>query len=571
MLLAMCALAGPALSTAAHAADTDLDGIEDDMDNCTEFFNPRQLDGDGDMYGNECDGDLDNDGSITTLDFGILLARIGTQDAAVDYIRDGVVSSADVDYWVSVLHGAPLGPSGRSLSYTSGGLSLGDSDADGWREFGSDPAMADLCPGFYNADANGDVDGDGIGDGCDLCLNLDDSSTRGVDTDGDGIGNACDADYNNDGAVTTMDFGVFMACFQAGPYAEGSPCAEVDSTADGAVTTLDFGSFLAQFIAGIPGESGLVCADPTAQSPSCPAYGRHYDALDGWLGEISGYKPDLQITNTETLTNLDGLANLTSVRSLVISDNAALTNLDGLANSTWDPNNMYILTISNNPVLANVDGLVGVTYVDGDVTVSDNAALTHVDGLVGLSGLRGNLMISDNDALTNVDGLLGLGWTWRYATISNNNALTDVNGLGGLGFVRGLTISDNDTLTSLAGLGYLYEVSEYLLISNNHALTNMSGFEGLETVTSLIISDNDALTSLDGFERLEDAQELIISNNDVLTSLGGFGGLWRMVSWSAFIQDNASLCQDDAFGFVNARRGLLAGTVSISNNLGTCP
>jgi hypothetical protein len=49
----------------------------------------------------------------------------------------------------------------------------------------------------------------------------------------------------------------------------------------------------------------------------------------------------------------------------------------------------------------------------------------------------------------------------------------------------------------------------------------------------------------------------------------------RLSPWqgwtSAFIQDNLSLCQDDAVDFVNARRGWRVPTVSISNNLGTCP
>lgn len=56
----------------AAVLDTDLDGIEDDVDNCTLIANAGQEDSDGDGYGNICDGDFDNDLLIGLADFGIL-------------------------------------------------------------------------------------------------------------------------------------------------------------------------------------------------------------------------------------------------------------------------------------------------------------------------------------------------------------------------------------------------------------------------------------------------------------------------------------------------------------------
>ena len=68
-------LAGLALSATAFAADTDLDGIDDSIDNCTDFFNPHQLDSDDDLYGNACDGDLNNDGVVNATDYYILASQ----------------------------------------------------------------------------------------------------------------------------------------------------------------------------------------------------------------------------------------------------------------------------------------------------------------------------------------------------------------------------------------------------------------------------------------------------------------------------------------------------------------
>ena len=78
-------------------ADTDGDGVNDLVDNCTDVANPTQLDTNGDGFGNACDADLNNDNVVNFVDLGLLRAAFfttGTLDA--DFNGDGVVNFIDL-------------------------------------------------------------------------------------------------------------------------------------------------------------------------------------------------------------------------------------------------------------------------------------------------------------------------------------------------------------------------------------------------------------------------------------------------------------------------------------------
>ena len=51
--------------------DIDRDGIQDSLDNCVLESNPKQIDSDGDGYGNRCDADLDGDLVVNEVDLGL--------------------------------------------------------------------------------------------------------------------------------------------------------------------------------------------------------------------------------------------------------------------------------------------------------------------------------------------------------------------------------------------------------------------------------------------------------------------------------------------------------------------
>jgi hypothetical protein len=101
--------------------DLDSDGVTDAEDNCVVASNPTQLDADQDGYGNACDADYDDDGSVGGSDFSSVRESYGTNDAIpgwepqLDADGDGVVGSVEF-MLVRGSFGGPPGPSGLACA-----------------------------------------------------------------------------------------------------------------------------------------------------------------------------------------------------------------------------------------------------------------------------------------------------------------------------------------------------------------------------------------------------------------------------------------------------------------------
>jgi len=95
--------------------DTDKDGVPDAIDNCTLVANPDQRDTDGDGIGNACDGDLDNNGIVNSVDYSIFKNRLLTQDPDADLDGNGIVNSIDFTIFKTLLL-KPPGPSAVAVS-----------------------------------------------------------------------------------------------------------------------------------------------------------------------------------------------------------------------------------------------------------------------------------------------------------------------------------------------------------------------------------------------------------------------------------------------------------------------
>ena len=101
-------------------ADTDGDGVADNLDNCILVANGplipdaggySQRDTDGDGYGNICDPDLDNNLSVNAPDLAIFKPLFFTSDPDADFDGDSSVNAADLAIMKTMFFGPP-GPSG---------------------------------------------------------------------------------------------------------------------------------------------------------------------------------------------------------------------------------------------------------------------------------------------------------------------------------------------------------------------------------------------------------------------------------------------------------------------------
>ena len=181
---------------------------------------------------------------------------------------------------------------------------------------------------------------------------------------------------------------------------------------------------------------------------------------------------DLVIGNCVSLSNLDGLTNLTSVSGeLSIHHNGTLTTLDGLTNLTSIGETLWL---QGNAALTNLDGLDNLTSLEGNLTIENNGSLININGLSELTSVSGDLWLENNGALINLGGLYNLAHLGGYLWVEGNAALTDLDGLLNLINLDGyLKIATNASLSSFCGL--------YLLL-------NSAGLDGSYSVYDNLVN-----------------------------------------------------------------------------------
>lgn len=94
----------------AGCVDSDGDGVNDDLDNCPNNFNPSQTDSDGDGAGNACDPNcpnLDGLNPVNFIDFSMLAQnwQVTGPNLPGNLNMDNIVDINDLailsDYWLS--------------------------------------------------------------------------------------------------------------------------------------------------------------------------------------------------------------------------------------------------------------------------------------------------------------------------------------------------------------------------------------------------------------------------------------------------------------------------------------
>lgn len=108
MLVSLLAFGFATSASAGSVADGDSDGVPDAFDNCALVANgpalgscSAQENGDGDAFGDACDGDFNQDGFVTGLDFGPWFAAFtaGVPSVDEDMNCDGFVTGLDFGPW----------------------------------------------------------------------------------------------------------------------------------------------------------------------------------------------------------------------------------------------------------------------------------------------------------------------------------------------------------------------------------------------------------------------------------------------------------------------------------------
>ena len=226
-----------------------------------------------------------------------------------------------------------------------------------------------------------------------------------------------------------------------------------------------------------------------------------------------------------------------------------------------------------NSTITNFDGLINITKTKG-LHVEYTAA-TNLNGLHNITIIDGELRINDNNNLTELAALEQITQT-ETLLISSNNNLTDIDELSNLNTVTYfLDINQNDKLTSLQGLSGLTTVEDLFNLRFNNALTNLSGLENLEKVGSLVIENNTSLTNLDAFSGLTqftgamNQPGLLITGNSSLTSLNGLSNLTTIHSGNINISSNAVLNSLEGLDNINPN-SINEVYILSSQSLSTC-
>ena len=200
--------------------------------------------------------------------------------------------------------------------------------------------------------------------------------------------------------------------------------------------------------------SDAVSVTPRISTGECPqnAYTlKTQDEIDDFPQDCDSVLGRLTVEKNTDITNLDGLANLTSVGGgLFIDANSSLTSLNGLANLISVGGGLLIYS---NGALTNLDGLASLTSVEGFLQIYNNASLTNLDGLANLTSVGDDLIIESNNNLTDLNGLANLTSVGGNLVIKTNLDLENLNGLASITSVGGnLNIVSNDALTNCQGI-----------------------------------------------------------------------------------------------------------------------
>ena len=197
--------------------------------------------------------------------------------------------------------------------------------------------------------------------------------------------------------------------------------------------------------------------------------------LEG-LNSLENVGGDFIIQSAIKLLNINALTSFTIISGkLNISNNDSLLDIDGLNQIQ----SLQSLTINENLNLLSIDGISNIDSIEEDIFISKNFKLTNIDALSNISTIK-NIVISFNFILKDLNGLSSLTNVENSFKIDGNYSQTPLNiglinlmGLDNLTTIGGeFNILDNEDLLSLDGLESLISVGGTIWIDDNTSLVD---------------------------------------------------------------------------------------------------
>jgi hypothetical protein len=303
---------------------------------------------------------------------------------------------------------------------------------------------------------------------------------------------------------------------------------------------------------------------------------------------------------TDPITNLNGLAQLTTITSTLAILNTSLPDLTGLDGVSSVGQSMVL---NNNGLLTTLTGLEALTSIGGNFLINSNPSLQDLQGLDNLTSIGNGLSIVFNPQLadlTALSNLTTLGFnnvsTKGPMVVVNNDALLSLSGLESIdpNTVATLNLANCDLLTTCE----IQSICDYLDIPANPANISGNGVgcesrttvenacspnppclpsnvlfstqaeidafpttypTCLDIIGNLIIAENpgagDPILNLNGLAQVVTVGgNLIIQNNPNLTGLSGLDGL-QSIGGDLTIRNNLALTQIDALSGINSVPG----------------
>ena len=236
----------------------------------------------------------------------------------------------------------------------------------------------------------------------------------------------------------------------------------------------------------------------------------------------------IEINNCNALKSLKGIASLKKLQHIEINNCNALKSLKGLLNKNLkmtsldlrnfrylenlegvqSMNNLKKIVLVGCDKLKNVDALKNLTHLK-EVEMDGLRALESLEGLKVLEKSRTELDLYGFDSIKNLKGIQNFH---KLQSLSiTNNSLTDITALKGLKSLKKLYIS-SDNLTLLKGIGSLPKLE--ILDIYVRIVKSLDGLKNLTALDKMVINC-DKLNSLKGLEQAPNITDLTICSKDL--------------------------------------------------------